>query len=149
MPEPSTDPANVAAVELIRLFHAMPRQMPPAPARDITLGQMRLLFMLRHEGPQTMGRIADVFDLRPAAVTGFVTRIEGHGLVERHHRSDDRRIVDCSLTDAGRAFLEALTGIRQDVIREALSTLDEGELRTLVTLVRTIIERQGHLGRPA
>ena len=33
-----------------------------------------------------MGRIADVFDLSSTAATGFVARIERHGLVERRHR---------------------------------------------------------------
>ena len=65
------------------------------------MGQIRLLFLLRREGPQPMGRLAELFDLSPTASSGFVARIERHGLVVRRHRSDDRRIVECELTEAG------------------------------------------------
>ena len=96
------------------------RRVPPSPARDLTLGQIRLLFLLRSEGPQPMGRIADVFDLSSTAATGFVARIERHGLVERRHRSDDRRIVECALTPNGEHFLEELSGVRREAVRLAL-----------------------------
>ena len=119
----------------------MPRQVP-APARDLTLGQVRLLFLLRHEGPQPMGRIADVFDLSTTASTGFVQRVERHGLVERRHRSDDRRIVECELTDAGERFIDELVGIRLDVTRQALSALRPDDLAEFGRLLRLISERQ-------
>ena len=73
----------------------MPRVAPRPPVRDLTLGQLRLLLQLRN-GPMTMGAIADTFELSSTAATGFVGRVERHGLVARQHRSDDRRIVDAS-----------------------------------------------------
>ena len=83
------------------------------------MGQIRLLFLLHREGPQPMGRLAELFDLSPTASSGFVARIERHGLVRRHHRSDDRRIVECELTDAGTKFLQELSGDRLDTVRVA------------------------------
>jgi DNA-binding MarR family transcriptional regulator len=136
------DRLTAAAGELLAVFHRMPRQVPPAPARDITLGQLRLLFLLRHEGALPMGRIADVFDLTPAASTGFVGRIERHGLVERRHRSDDRRVVECVLTDAGRHFLDSLSGIRIDTIRRAIAALEPDDLAQFERLLRVIRDRQ-------
>ena len=94
---------TAVAIDLLKIFQGMPRQVPPPPARDLTMGQIRLLFLLRRGGPQPMGRIADVFDLSSTAATGFVARVERHGLVERHHRSDDRRIVECALTECRHA----------------------------------------------
>ena len=124
----------------------MPRQVPPVPASDLTMGQIRLLFLLRREGPQPMGRLAEIFDLSATSSSGFVARIERHGLVVRHHRSDDRRIVECELTDAGSRFLQELSGIRLDTIRTALSALDATELSEFQRLLRRIHERQD---RPA
>jgi len=120
----------------------MPRHDPPSPARDLTLGQMRLLFLLRREGPQPMGRIAEVFDLSSTASTGFVGRIEHHGLVERRHRLDDRRVVECALTEPGERFLDELSGVRLDIIRAALSTLEPDELIEFHRLLGRIRERQ-------
>ena len=137
---------SAAADDLVAVFHGMPRQVPPAPVRDMTLGQLRLLFLLRREGPQTMGRIAEVFDLSSTAVTGFVSRIERHGLVERQHRSDDRRIVECVLTEGGVQFLDEEVGVRREAIRSALAALTPRELSRFRRLLGRIRERQG---RPA
>src|SRR5262245_30306032 len=135
-----------ATNQLLAVFHGMPRQVPPAPARDITLGQLRLLFLLRREGPLPMGRVAEVFDLTPAASTGFVARVERHGLVERRHRSDDRRIVETALTETGRHFLEALSGIRIETIRRAISALQRSDLAEFDRLLGII---RDHQERPA
>jgi DNA-binding MarR family transcriptional regulator len=93
-----------------------------------------------------MGRIAEVFELSSTASTGFVARIERHGLVQRHHRSDDRRVVECALTDAGRRFLDAMSGIRTDLIRQALAALELDDLTEFRRLLRIIRDR---LDRPA
>jgi len=113
------------------------------------MGQMRLLFLLQREGPQPMGRVAEVFDLSHTASSGFVARIERHGLVERAHRSDDRRVVECELTEAGRRFVEELSGVRLDVIRRALSALEPPELAEFQGLLRRILERQEPTERSA
>jgi len=139
---------TAAATDLIRVFYGMPHLVPPSPAHDLTLGQMRLLFLLQREGPQPMGRIADVFELSSTASTGFVARVERHGLVVRGHHSDDRRIVECDLTDAGRRFVEELSGVRLDVIRQALSTLQPPELAEFQRLLGRIRERQEPAARP-
>jgi DNA-binding MarR family transcriptional regulator len=131
-----------AAADLVGVFHGTPRQVPPSPARDLTMGQIRLLFLLEREGSLPMGRIAEVFDLSSTAATGFVTRIERHGLVERRHRSNDRRVVECALTTVGEAFLEELSGVRLDVIRSALSGLEPHELAEFRRLLGRIRESQ-------
>jgi DNA-binding MarR family transcriptional regulator len=138
--EPSArdDALTQAALGLVRVFQHVPRQVPPSPARDLTLGQIRLLLLLRTHGPQAMGRLAELFDLRSTAATGFVSRIERYGLVERHHRTDDRRVVECALTEAGERFLDELSGVRIDGLRSALARLEPDELsefRRLVTLI--------------
>jgi DNA-binding MarR family transcriptional regulator len=138
-----TDPLlSSIAADLHATFSGMPRQVPPAPARDLTLGQVRLLFLLRHDGPQPMGRIAEVFDLSTTASTGFVERVERHGLVTRGHRSDDRRIVECALTETGMKFLDELSGIRLDVTRQALSALEPDDLAEFGRLLRLIRDRR-------
>ena len=133
---------TAAATDMLKIFQGVQRRVPPSPARDLTLGQIRLLFLLRSEGPQAMGRIADVFDLSSTAATGFVERVERHGLVERRHRSDDRRIVECALTGTGEHFLEELSGLRLEAVRTALSALSPRQLAGFQRLIRHIRDRQ-------
>jgi DNA-binding MarR family transcriptional regulator len=142
--EPSApDDLTGAATDLLRLFRDLPRRDASSVARDLTLGQIRLLILLRHEGPMPMGKIAEVFDLSSTAATGFVERIERHGLVERQHRSDDRRVVECVLADPGASFVDEISGFRLDAVKQALAELDPTELAEFHRLLRTIHERQG------
>lgn len=147
VPEPSDhdERLTAASIDLLRVFHEMPRQVPPAPAADLTMGQIRLLFLLHREGPLPMGRIADVFDLSPTAATGFVARVERHGLLRRRHREDDRRVVECQLTGAGTRFVETLSGLRLESIRSTLAALSERDLAGLHVLLERI--RAGQEGR--
>jgi DNA-binding MarR family transcriptional regulator len=143
VPEPiAPDPRlTEVATDLLKVFQGMPRHMPPAPVRDLTIGQLRLLILLRR-GPQPMGAIADVFELSSTAASGFVDRVERHGLVERRHRQDDRRIVECALTPAGERFIEEVAGVRLESVRKALGVLSARQLSGFHRLVRQIIERQ-------
>ncbi len=88
-----------------------------------------------------MGRIADVFDLSSTASSGFVARIERHGLVERRHRSDDRRVVECALTEAGTRFLQGMSGMRLDLVRQRLAALELDDLTEFGRLLRLIRDR--------
>jgi len=143
VPEPISreDPLTVTAEAMLAAFHFVPRDIPPVPARDLTLGQIRLLALLLREGPQPMGRIADVFDLSSTASSGFVARIERHGLVERRHRSDDRRVVECALTEAGTRFLQGMSGMRLDLVRQRLAALELDDLTEFGRLLRLIRDR--------
>jgi DNA-binding MarR family transcriptional regulator len=129
------------AEAMLGAFHVSAPEAPPLPARDLTLGQMRLLFLLLREGPQPMGRIADVFDLSSTASTGFVSRVERHGLVERRHRSDDRRVVECALTADGTRFLQGISGMRLDLIRQRLAVLEPGDLAEFGRLLQVMRDR--------
>lgn len=143
VPEPiPPDPRLTAvAVDLLKVFQGVPRVVPTPLVRDLTLGQLRLLMLLR-AGPQPMGAIADVFDLSSTAATGFVDRVERHGLVERRHRQDDRRIVECVLTAEGQHFLADVVGVRIESVRSALGVLSPRQLKGFHRLVRHIIEHQ-------
>ena len=85
------------------------------------MGQLRLLLLLRREGPQPMGRLAEIFDLSPTASSGF---------------------VDCELTEAGIHFLQELSGDRIETVRVALAALDATELTEFRRLLRRILEHQ-------
>jgi DNA-binding MarR family transcriptional regulator len=131
------------AEAMLGAFHVTPPETPPLPARDLTLGQIRLLVLLMREGPQPMGRVAEVFDLSSTASSGFVARVERHGLVERRHRSDDRRVVECALTEGGTRFLQGMSGMRLDLTRQRLAVLDPADLAEFGRLVQLIRDGAG------
>ena len=126
------------AAELAKSFRA---ETPGWVAAQLTFGQLRLLFKLSRQGPTSMSGIGEWLGTSLPSVTGTVERLERHGLLERRHRADDRRVVEVHLTDPGRELLIDILGIRLEAIRRLLGVLDPAELRDLDRLLRLIIER--------
>jgi len=126
------------AAELARSFRA---EMPDWVAAQLTFGQLRLLVTLSKQGPTSMSGIGEWLGTSLPSVTGTIERLERHGLVERRHRADDRRIVEVHLTDPGRELLVDILGIRLEAIRRLLGALNPAELGDLDRLLRVIIER--------
>jgi DNA-binding MarR family transcriptional regulator len=75
------------------------------------------------------------------AASGIVDRVERHGLVERQHRMDDRRVVECNLTDKGRQLIEQISGMRTEVFRRTIGVLDDEELAELGRIMKIVLER--------
>jgi DNA-binding MarR family transcriptional regulator len=157
VPEVTTEPSSTPAAapsptefDLVRhYFEALkPLEGTPTDPRmaDLTLGQLRLLLVLQFRGAFSMGEVAAKFGLSNASASGFVGRIERHGLIERSTRADDRRVVEVRLTDEGRRLLTEIAGLRTEQLRAGLATLSEEERATLDRLLVAMAERRD--GRP-
>ena len=143
MGEPPSDPSlDDATGRAVAVFKLQAAQGPDwSGAHDLTFGQLRLLFLLHADGPMPMSHVAERIGVGVSAVTGIVERIERQGLVERCHRADDRRVVECCLTDAGDQFIGEIAGIRMQATRRLLSTLSAEELAQLHHLLGLVLER--------
>jgi DNA-binding MarR family transcriptional regulator len=141
---PRTD-LDAVVVDLLQLFQTAAGSVPDWLTRELTIGQLKLLFLLGRDGAASMGRVAETFNVSLAAASGLVERIEQQGLVARLHRSDDRRVVECFLTERGRQFIAELSGIRSEALKRSLSALEPAELAEFHRLVRLIhLRQQGH-----
>jgi DNA-binding MarR family transcriptional regulator len=116
---------------------------PDWVAQELTFSQMRLLFLLSENGPAPMSRIAEWLGVGLPTASGSVERVERHGLVERRHRLDDRRIVECALTDSGRHLVEEVSGMRTRVITQMLDALNDEELGQMAHLIDVVMDRTG------
>jgi DNA-binding MarR family transcriptional regulator len=128
--------------EIVALSDAGDHDVPEWAGRELTFGQMRLVFLLGKHAAVPMSRIAEWLGVGLPAATGYVERVERHGLVERRHRTDDRRVVECALTGAGRELIEQITGFQRHSIRETLGVLNEAELAELGRLVSLVALRR-------
>ncbi|MGD0248418.1 MAG: MarR family transcriptional regulator [Candidatus Limnocylindrales bacterium] len=115
--------------------------VPDWVAQELTFSQMRLLFLLSKNGPAPMSRIAEWLGVGLPTASGAVERVERHGLVAREHRIDDRRVVDCHLTDAGRRLIDEISGMRVEIMRQFLGVLTDAELAEMARLVTAMVER--------
>jgi len=115
--------------------------IPDWAEQELTFGQMRLLFLLSKHGPSPMSRIAEWLGVGLPTASGAVERVERHGLVARQHRMDDRRVVECQLTDAGRHLIDEISGMRLEMMRQFLGVLGTDELADMARLLTIVLER--------
>ena len=123
------------------LVQLVPKGPPNWANHDLTFGQLRLLFTLRQSGPVPIGQLAEMLSVTAATASEFVDRLERRGLATRSHRLDDRRVVECRLSDAGARLLAEIAGARRQVVRQALALLTQEELADFDRLLQLMADR--------
>jgi DNA-binding MarR family transcriptional regulator len=118
-----------------------PPNAPDWVAANLTFGQLRVLFLLRDEGPLSIGTLADRFGVSLASASETIDRIERRNLVVRQHGQDDRRIVECRLSESGDQLVQEISGVRLEGMRRVLGVLTPEELTEFDRLIRLIATR--------
>jgi 5'-methylthioadenosine phosphorylase len=78
-----------------------------------------------------MTTLARTLDVSLPSMTGIADRMASHELVERVRDPDDRRVVRCRLTSAGRDRLAAVESMQRDRISCVLGHLSVRQLERL------------------
>jgi DNA-binding MarR family transcriptional regulator len=121
-------------------------QPPDWVAANLTFGQLRVLFMLRDKQPVSIGALAERLGVGLASASETIDRIERRGLAVRHHAQDDRRVVECGLTERGAQLVQEIAGVRLEGMRRLLGVLTPEELLEFDRLICLIAARLGAAG---
>ena len=108
---------------------------------DLTLGQIRFLHVLNRAGALSIGHVADQLGVTLTTASQFVSRLERRGYVERVHGDEDRRVVECRLTERGVAVTVAMKGMQREVLGALLSHLKPRELLVLERIYGLMLKR--------
>jgi DNA-binding MarR family transcriptional regulator len=105
---------------------------------DLTAQQYNALRLLRGVHPDGLRtlELAGRLISRAPDITRLLDRLETRGLVARTRPSDNRRVVEVALTDAGRALLDELADAVLDCARRQVGHLDAEQQRRLTELLR-------------
>jgi DNA-binding MarR family transcriptional regulator len=136
-----TDALSGVISDMARAFHAPGPGLPVWLGQDLTMAQVRTLFLIAHKAPLPMGRIAEILSVSVASASGIVERLERHDLVVRVHRTDDRRVVECVPSDTGRRLIDEMSGRRNEMARRVLAVLAPDELAEFHRLICLIADR--------
>jgi len=82
----------------------------------LTHPQYLVLLALWERDPRSLGELADQLAMEPATLSPIVKRLEAQGRVSRTRRRDDERVLDISLTEAGRALRVAARSVPEQVM---------------------------------
>ena len=88
----------------------------------------------------TVARVADAVQLSAATVSRILDRLEKNNFILRERRSNDRRKVCLSLTEAGQQRLDDLPTPLHEQFLEGLETLDPIERLGLLKALERIVE---------
>ena len=105
---------------------------------SISLVHLNVLTVIEAEGPVSMSRLAEALDVADASATGIVDRMEKHGLVERRHGTDDRRVVLVHATEAGLKVFSDMASHRREMLSRVFAELTEEEMAALLVGMRAI-----------
>ncbi len=130
-----------AITGLSEIWESGPMDMPAWVAHELTFSQTRLLFLLGKHGPSPISHVAEWLGVGMPTASGAIDRLERHGLVIRNHRRDDRRVVECVLTNEGRSLLDQISGMRLEGLTRFFDVLNDQELGEMARLVTIVSER--------
>jgi MarR family transcriptional regulator, organic hydroperoxide resistance regulator len=142
---PFKAPAEEATVALLRTADRLRRHLGRVVAREqLTLQQYNVLRILRGAGEQPLSalEIGDRLIEETPGVSRLIERLVAKGLVRRDRGRDDRRLLECSITDAGLQLLARLDRPMDRADVELLEPLGQGRIKTLIGLLAEIRGQQ-------
>ncbi len=104
----------------------------------VSMTHLHLMWVLDRHGDQPMSRLAEILDVSLSSATGIVDRMEARGLVERIRVRDDRRIVLVRATDKGRDVLRQTDLLKEELMADIVSRLDERQRKRLADAMADI-----------
>jgi len=102
--------------------------------------QMEALAFLGLEQGSSVSALASHLRTSLSSATQLTERLVKSGLVDRRHDQADRRVVTCSITEAGRQELVRMRGEMRAKLEKVLAVLPEHELSDLVRIMRALTD---------
>ena len=116
------------------LFHpdvlALDRQVPRS--------EMLALVLLQRHGERTMSELAELLGAPLSTASGIGERLARRGLVQRHRKPGDRRVVVVRLTRKGVTVAGKFREQIEGILRRAAGALTEEEQTQLLSLVAKV-----------
>lgn len=103
----------------------------------LPFSRLRALKRLDRYGSLTLKELAALADMDAPAATVAVNDLQSRGHVERTVSPEDRRAKVVTITDAGRAVIDAMASV-EDPAPPAIRSLPSGELARLAELARAL-----------
>ena len=106
---------------------------------DLSMGQVRLVFLLLQERSMRMSGLAWTLDVSMSRATGLVDRLVEKELVKRWPDPEDRRSVLCALTEQGEELGRRLLAARRSRWEERLAALSQAELKQVCKAMELVL----------
>ena len=106
---------------------------------NITGPQLACLLAVNDHGPLTASTLAKEVHLSPSTIVGILDRLEQKFWVERQRSSQDRRVVNINITQAGHKLAESAPSPLQETLSNSLRSLAEIEQVSITLSLEKIV----------
>jgi DNA-binding MarR family transcriptional regulator len=104
---------------------------PELAALEVTSAQYLIISTLALREADSAAQLCKSFSYDAGAMTRMVDRLEAKGLVQRRRSSDDRRLINLELTEAGRALYPRMKALSMGVQNRFLAGFSKADVRQL------------------
>jgi len=138
--EPSTVREHI--LELAEEFYRAARYHIPRDwlRADLTMPQLKVLFTIFEDGPQTPTALAGALSLSLPTMTGILERLAAHGCLKRWQDPLDRRRFPVALSAEGQEIVERLWASGRDELATLIDSIDLEGLRVVERSFNILIE---------
>lgn len=106
---------------------------------QVSPGHVQVMIALARE-PHSVGRLAEVLGVSRSAATQLVDRLVEHGIVERHHDPEDRRIVIVDYAPGEREIARRIVATRRRPLELAVEQMTDEEVEGFSRGMRLLVE---------
>jgi DNA-binding MarR family transcriptional regulator len=106
----------------------------------ITTTQFRILTTLSHGGKYSSAGLSRMFGVKPQTMIKQIAILESNGLIERNLAKGSKRVLEVTMTEAGRGALRSCDKAATAVEAEIFSVFAPGELQTYRTLMEKLLD---------
>ena len=108
----------------------------------VSPGHVQILIALSR-GPHSVGQLAEVLGVSRPAATQLVDKLAEHGMVERHHDPEDRRVVLVDYVPGMHEVARRIMESRRSRLLKAMGQLTDQEARAFLKGLKTVTESFG------
>jgi DNA-binding MarR family transcriptional regulator len=105
----------------------------------VTTTQFRILTTLSHGQKCSSAGLSRMFGVKPQTMIKQIAILEGTGLIERNLAKGSKRILEVTMTEAGRAALRACDKAATAVEAAIFASFEPGELETYRALMQKLL----------
>jgi len=136
------DAVERALEMLFRLNASRKVHARQAAAAGVVISQpgFVLLRRIQEEGPSSLGELAKVTDMDPAATGRQIRQLEAEGLVTRGSSAGDGRVTVVRVTPKGRAIRRRIAEVRDRHMEDVLDTWSATDRASLARLLGRLVD---------
>ncbi len=110
----------------------------PRTCAVVNVQEAHVLLSIGPRGHMTMSEIADRLQLSLSSMTAVIDKLENKKFILRSRQAKDRRVIEVTLTNAGRKFYDLVEGAHLKFMTQFLNILSTNEQDILLKLFRKV-----------